>query len=77
VRRRIGKRAPMADPDSNHGPGAPRRDLASDDHRHAEKVVDEAESRAEDPETIREVIEGELEEEGLSDEGGHIGQHTD
>jgi hypothetical protein len=52
-------------------------DLASDDYEHAEEVVEEAESRGEDPETIREVIEGELEEEGLSEEGGHVGQHID
>jgi hypothetical protein len=61
--------------DDTRGPA--KQGLASDDLRRAEEVVEEAESRGEDPQTRREAAEQELEDEGLSEEGGHVGQHID
>jgi hypothetical protein len=55
----------------------PRPGLTSDDHDRAEEIADEAESRGEDRDTIREAMEQELQQEGLSDEGDTIGQHID
>jgi hypothetical protein len=43
----------------------------------AEELAHEAAEENPDPITYREVLEGELEEEGLSDEGGEIGEHID
>jgi hypothetical protein len=43
----------------------------------AEDLAHEAAEENPDPITYREVLEGELEEEGLSDEGGEIGEHVD
>jgi hypothetical protein len=50
---------------------------ASDDAERARQIVEKAEARDRDRETTREAVEQELEQEGLSDEGGHIGQHID
>lgn len=52
-------------------------ETAADDAERARRIAAEAESRDEDPETTREAMEQELEQQGLSDEGGHIGQHID
>ncbi|HKA84855.1 MAG TPA: hypothetical protein VKD21_13380 [Acidimicrobiales bacterium] len=43
----------------------------------AEELAHEAAEENPDPITYREVLEGELEEEGLSEEGGEIGEHID
>ena len=43
----------------------------------AEELAHEAAEENPDPITYREVLEGELEEEGLSDEGSEIGEHID
>ncbi len=43
----------------------------------AEELANEAAEENPDPITYREVLEGELEEEGLSEEGSEIGEHID
>ena len=43
----------------------------------AEELAHEAAEENPDPITYREVLEGELEEEDLSQEGGEIGEHID
>jgi hypothetical protein len=43
----------------------------------AEELADGAAEENPDPITYREVLEGELEEEGLSEEGSEIGEHID
>lgn len=43
----------------------------------AEELAHEAAEENPDPITYREVLEGELDEEGLSDEGSEIGEHID
>ena len=48
----------------------------SDEQRAAELAHEAAEENP-DPITYREVLEGELEEEGLSEEGREIGEHID
>jgi hypothetical protein len=47
------------------------------DEEWAEEIAHEAAEENPDPITYREVLEGELEEEGLSEEGGEIGEHID
>jgi len=47
------------------------------DEERAEELAHEATEENPDPITYREVLEGELEEEGLSEEGGEIGEHID
>jgi hypothetical protein len=47
------------------------------DEERAEEIADEVAEENPDPITYREVLEGELEEEGLSDEGGEIGEHIE
>jgi hypothetical protein len=42
-----------------------------------EELAHEAAEENPDPITYREVLEGELEEEGLSEEGSEIGEHID
>lgn len=51
---------------------------SSDDespHDRAEEIYEEVGAENPDPITRREAIEGELEEEGLSDEGTELGEH--
>lgn len=43
----------------------------------AEEIYDEVGAENPDPITRREAIEGELDEEGLSDEGGALGEHNE
>jgi hypothetical protein len=43
----------------------------------AEEIYDEVGAENPDPITRREAIEGELEDEGLSDEGGELGEHNE
>jgi hypothetical protein len=45
------------------------------DEERAEELAREAAEENPDPITYREVLEGELEDEGLSEEGGEIGEH--
>jgi hypothetical protein len=47
------------------------------DEERAEELAHEAAEENTDPITYREVLEGELEEEGLAEEGGEIGEHID
>jgi hypothetical protein len=47
------------------------------DHERAEEIAEEVGAENPDPITRREAIELELEDEGLSDEGGTIGEHND
>jgi hypothetical protein len=50
---------------------------AADDAERAKRIAEQAERRNDDPQTTREAMEQELEQQGLSDEGRHIGQHID
>jgi hypothetical protein len=43
----------------------------------AEEIYEEVGAENPDPITRREAIEGELEEEGLSDEGSELGEHIE
>ncbi len=52
-------------------------DTAESDEERAEELAHDAAEENPDPITYREVLEGELEEEGLSDEGREIGEHVD
>lgn len=47
------------------------------DQRRAERIYRDVGAENPDPVTRREAIEGELEEEGLSEAGGHLGEHND
>ena len=60
------------DPESD-----PDHDASETPEERAEELAQEAEEENPDPITYREVLEGELEEEGLSEEGGEIGEHID
>ncbi|HET6663616.1 MAG TPA: hypothetical protein VFG94_05140 [Acidimicrobiales bacterium] len=44
------------------------------DQERAEEIAREVAEENPDPITYREVLEGELEDEGLSEEGGEIGE---
>jgi hypothetical protein len=46
-------------------------------HERAEEIYEEVGAENPDPITRREAIEGELEEEGLSDEGAELGEHNE
>jgi hypothetical protein len=48
-----------------------------DDEERAEEIAEEVAEENPDPITYREALEGELEEEGLSEEGGDLGEHID
>jgi hypothetical protein len=45
--------------------------------KRAEELYEEAEAEESDPVTRREALEGELEDEGLSDEGEELGEHIE
>jgi hypothetical protein len=45
--------------------------------KRAEEIADEVTRENPDPVTRREAIEGELEEEGLSEEGENLGEHVE
>jgi hypothetical protein len=47
------------------------------DEERADEIAREVAEENPDPVTYREALEGELEEEGLSDEGGEIGEHIE
>lgn len=46
-------------------------------HERAEEIYEEVGAENPDPITRREAIEGELDEEGLSDEGAELGEHNE
>jgi hypothetical protein len=54
-----------------------RDETPESDEERAEELAHEAADENPDPITYREVLEGELEEEDLSEEGGEIGEHID
>jgi hypothetical protein len=47
------------------------------DLERAEEIYEEVRAENPDPVTHREAIEGELDEEGLSEAGGAIGEHNE
>ncbi len=47
------------------------------DRERAEEIYEEVGAENPDPVTRREAIEGELEEEGLSEAGGSLGEHNE
>jgi hypothetical protein len=55
----------------------PDHDTPETPEERAEELAHEAAEENPDPITYREVLEGELEEEGLSEEGSEIGEHID
>jgi hypothetical protein len=55
----------------------PDHDTPETPEERAEELAHEAAEENPDPITYREVLEGELEEEDLSEEGGEIGEHVD
>jgi hypothetical protein len=69
---------PTTDPDAR-----PEREVPVDGEsgetplERAEEIYDEVAAENPDPVTRREAIEGELEDEGLSDEGGVLGEHNE
>jgi hypothetical protein len=73
----------MPDPIDRSDPTGRSDDDHDDDHdndadrRRAERIYREVGAENPDPVTRREAVEGELEDEGLSDAGGHIGEHHD
>jgi hypothetical protein len=67
-------------PDEPKAGDAGRPDESPDeesDRERAEEIYEEVGAENPDPVTRREAIEGELEEEGLSDEGGLLGEHIE
>ena len=62
------------DPD---GPARPDPDDEATARERAEEIYEEVGAENPDPVTRREAVEGELEEEGLSDEGGLLGEHIE
>jgi hypothetical protein len=57
-----------------------QRDEKQDERKRkqrADEIAAEVTRENPDPVTRREAIEGELEEEGLSDEGGSLGEHVE
>lgn len=49
----------------------------TDEQRKAERIYRDVGAENPDPVTRREAVEGELEDEGLSEAGGHLGEHND
>ncbi|MFO7279968.1 MAG: hypothetical protein C0P77_006130 [Thermoanaerobacterales bacterium] len=47
------------------------------DRERAEEIYEEVAAENPDPVTRREAVEGELEEEGLADEGEELGEHIE
>lgn len=60
-------------PDPDDGPRADRD--GDPDVERAEEIYEEVAAENPDPITRREAIEGSLEDAGLSDAGGEIGEH--
>ena len=69
----------MTDPDDPDAPIPPedRADPDDADVQRAKEIYDEVGAENPDPITRREAIEGQLEDEGLSEAGGAIGEHNE
>ncbi len=69
----------MTDPDDPDAPIPPEEPADSDDPalQRAKEIYDEVGAENPDPTTRREAIEGQLEDEGLSEAGGAIGEHNE
>ncbi len=67
----------MSHPDDPTPADRPRHPDDESDVERAEEVYEEVGAENPDPITRREAIEGELEEEGLSEAGGSIGEHNE
>jgi hypothetical protein len=64
-------------PDPTERPDRYDDDVNDADRRQAERIYHDVVAENPDPVTRREAIEGELEDEGLSEAGGHLGEHND
>lgn len=65
----------MAEPDA---PDPHHDDAdADDDVERAEEIYEEVAADNPDPTTRREAVEGRLDDEGLSDAGGAVGEHNE
>ena len=64
-------------PDPTERPDRYDDDVNDADRRQAERIYHDVGAENPDPVTRREAIEGELEDEGLSEAGGHLGEHND
>ena len=59
-------------------PDTPERDAPTpEDVERAEEIAEEVGAENPDPQTRREAIELELEDEGISDAGAAVGEHND
>lgn len=67
----------MSHPDDPTPADRPRHPDDESDVERAEEIYEEVGAENPDPITRREAIEGELEEEGLSEAGGSIGEHNE
>jgi hypothetical protein len=65
------------EPAAGHPDRSAERGDREADRERAEEIYEEVGAENPDPVTRREAIEGELEEEGLSDEGGLLGEHIE
>ncbi|HKY67601.1 MAG TPA: hypothetical protein VJM49_14565 [Acidimicrobiales bacterium] len=70
---------PTTDPDGpdDRDVSPEANDSAETPHERAEEIYEEVSAENPDPVTRREAIEGELEQEGLSDEGEELGEHNE
>lgn len=70
---------PISDPDgpTDREANPEANDSGETPHERAQEIYDEVSAENPDPVTRREAIEGELEEEGLSDEGAELGEHNE
>ena len=70
---------PTTDPDdrSERDAGPEAGDAGETPLERAEEIYEEVGAENPDPVTRREAIEGELEDEGLSGEGGVLGEHNE
>jgi hypothetical protein len=64
---------PVADTDEPD----PHRDDTEPDVERAEEIYEEVAATNPDPTTRREAVEGLLDDEGLSDAGGAVGEHNE
>lgn len=66
----------MAEPDAPD-PHHDDADADDDDVERAEEIYEEVAADNPDPTTRREAVEGRLDDEGLSDAGGAVGEHNE
>ena len=67
----------MPDPDRPRVPSAPSEHPDDDDLERAREIYHQVSAQNPDPVTRREAVEGELEDEGLSEEGEELGDHIE